>query len=112
MYFIHDIQTYTSVNRKGNELQEYILKLGGSLVKNRGVLEGLKDEIRQHIVRLDAKYPRTGPLHLSPHKGSWHIHVEGRPDMPVCVIPVTKVRRLLGNGSLSFPGKRKEGGAE
>jgi len=39
MYFIHYIQTYASVNRKGSELQEYVLKLKDSLIKNREVPE-------------------------------------------------------------------------
>ena len=34
MYFIHYIQTYASVNRKGSELQEYVLQLKDSLIKN------------------------------------------------------------------------------
>ena len=45
MYFIHYIQTYASVNRKGSELQEYVLKLKDSLIKNREVLDDLKEEL-------------------------------------------------------------------
>ena len=61
MYFIHYIQTYASVNRKGSELQEYVLKLKDSLIKNREVLDDLKEELHCRIGELDAKYPRTQP---------------------------------------------------
>ena len=64
MYFIHYIQTYASVNRKGSELQEYVLQLKDSLIKNREVLDDLKEELHCRIVELDAKYPRTQPLHM------------------------------------------------
>jgi hypothetical protein len=33
MYFIHYIQTYASVNRKGSELQSHILKFKDCLLK-------------------------------------------------------------------------------
>ena len=59
MYFIHYIQTYASVNRKGSELQEYVLKLKDSLIKNREVLDDLKEELHCRIGELDAKYPRV-----------------------------------------------------
>ena len=36
MYFIHYIQTYASVNRKGSELQSHILKFKDCLLKDRG----------------------------------------------------------------------------
>ena len=55
MYFIHYIQTYASVNRKGSELQEYVLQLKDSLIKNREVLDDLKEELHCRIVELDAK---------------------------------------------------------
>ena len=45
MYFIHYIQTYASVNRKGSELQEYILKFKDCLLKDRNTLDDLKEEI-------------------------------------------------------------------
>ena len=52
MYFIHSIQTYTSVNRKGSEFQEYVLKLKDSLIKNREVLDDLKEELHCRIEEL------------------------------------------------------------
>lgn len=64
MYFIHYIQTYASVNRKGSELQEYILKFKDCLLKDRNALDDLKEEIHCRIEELDAKYPRTKPCIL------------------------------------------------
>lgn len=114
MYFIHSIQTYASVNRKGSELQEYVLKLKDSLIKNREVLDDLKEELHCRIEELDAKYPRTQSLHLDAagnREIQWTIHVKGKPDNLVCIISITKVRNLLGEGSGFFLGE-KTGGKE
>ena len=64
MYFIHYIQTYASVNRKGSELQSHILKFKDCLLKDRNALDDLKEEIHCRIEELDARYPRTQPLHF------------------------------------------------
>lgn len=109
MYFIHSIQIYTSVNRKGSELQEYVLKLKDSLIKNREVLDDLKEELHCRIEELDAKYPRTQSLHLDAvgnREIQWTIHVKGKPDTLVCIISITKVRNLLGEGSGFFLGEK------
>ena len=111
MYFIHYIQTYASVNRKGSELQEYVLKLKDSLIKNREVLDDLKEELHCRIGELDAKYPRTQPLHLDAASGRESIQVKGKPDNLVCIISITKVRNLLGEGTGFFLGE-KTGGKE
>ena len=113
MYFIHYIQTYASVNRKGSELQEYILKFRDCLLKDRNALDDLKEEIHCRIEELDAKYPRTKPLHFDAGKDAepqWHIHVEGKPDNLVCIISVTKVKCLLGEGTVIFPGEEPGNG--
>ena len=106
MYFIHYIQTYASVNRKGSELQEYILKFKDCLLKDRNALDDLIEE-------LDAKYPRTKPLHFVAGKDTapqWYIHVEGKSDNLVCIISVTKVKCLLGEGTVIFPGEEPGNG--
>ena len=59
MYFIHYIQTYASVNRKGSELQSHILKFKDCLLKDRNALDDLKEEIHCRIEELDARYPRV-----------------------------------------------------
>lgn len=115
MYFIHCIQTYASVNRKGSELQEYILKFKDSLIENREVLENLKEEIHCRIEELDAKYPRTQPLHfeaVGSREIRWNIHVKGKPDNTVCIISITQVRNVLGKGTVFFPGKQAGRGKE
>jgi hypothetical protein len=56
MYFIHYIQTYASVNRKGSELQSHILKFKDCLLKDRNALDDLKEEIHCRIEELDARY--------------------------------------------------------
>ena len=55
MYFIHYIQTYASVNRKGSELQSHILKFKDCLLKDRNALDDLKEEIHCRIEELDAR---------------------------------------------------------
>lgn len=111
MYFIHYIQTYASVNRKGSELQSHILKFKDCLLKDRNALDDLKEEIHCRIEELDARYPRTQPLHFDAgnDSGRWYIHVKGKPDNLVCIISIAKVRNLLGKGHmLSFRKTRTE----
>ena len=62
MYFIHYIQTYASVNRKGSELQSHILKFKDCLLKDRNALDDLKEEIHCRIEELDARYPAMNLL--------------------------------------------------
>ena len=40
------------------------------------------------------------------------VHVKGKPDNLVCIISIAKVRNLLGKGTVSFPGKDKDGEKE
>ena len=111
MFFIHSIQTYASVNRKGNELQEYILKFQDSLVRDREGLENLKEDIHNRIEELDAKYPRTLPLHFDTGGGTasrWYIHVKGKPDSLICIVRITEVKKLLGKGTIAFPGEKTD----
>ena len=111
MYFIHYIQTYASGNRKGSELQSHILKFKDCLLKDRNALDDLKEEIHCRIEELDARYPRTQPLHFDAgnDSGRWYIHVKGKPDNLVCIISIANVRNLLGKGTVSYPGKAKDG---
>ena len=81
MYFIHYIQTYASVNRKGSELQSHILKFKDCLLKDRNALDDLKEEIHCplddlkeeihcRIEELDARYPRTQLRETIPEGGT------------------------------------------
>ena len=107
-------RTYASVNRKGSELQSHILKFKDCLLKDRNALDDLKEEIHCRIEELDARYLRTQPLHFDAgnDSGRWYIHVKGKPDNLVCIISIAKVRNLLGKGTVSFPGKDKDGEKE
>ena len=40
----------------------------------------------------------------------WYIHVEGKSDNLVCIISVTKVKCLLGEGTVIFPGEEPGNG--
>ncbi|WP_270243864.1 hypothetical protein [Phocaeicola coprocola] len=104
MYFIDHIQTYKAVNRKGDELQKYILRFEHCLIKDSRTLGEVKENIRRRMEELDARYPRTLPMSFHPEGNQWNIHVKGRPDSPVCILSVTPVKGLLGKGSVSFPG--------
>ena len=95
------------IERFGTIFFGIVIVLAGS------ALDDLKEEIHCRIEELDAKYPRTNPLHFDAGKDAephWHIHVEGKPDNLVCIISVTKVKCLLGEGTVIFPGEEPGNG--
>ena len=61
-YFIEDIKTYKSVNKKGQSLQDFVTPLGQYLVADEPSLDALKANIVNHIEHLNRVYPRSQPL--------------------------------------------------
>lgn len=97
-YFIEYIGTYSNVNKKGMELQEFVQQFENFLIPDELSLDALKSELKSAIETMNAKYPRTMPVYLT-HAGAgnhfrWDILVEGRPELCVCVISIKKVRGI------------------
>lgn len=80
-------------------------------MRDREGLENLKEDIHNRIEELDAKYPRTLPLHFDTGGGTasrWYIHVKGKPDSLICIVRITEVKKLLGKGTIAFPGEKTD----
>lgn len=75
-YFIHYIQTYANVNRKGKEMNEYISKFKDILVMDNCALDALKAEIQTMVGELNEKYPKSKPIRFREHGSQWRVDVD------------------------------------
>mgnify|MGYP000105614109 CR=1 FL=1 len=94
-YFIDNIKTYTSVNKKGKALQLYVQQFDHHLIADECSLDALKCDIEHQIKIMNEKYPRSRPVLLNVHDngkgGQWTILVEHDSDSIVCIISYEKV---------------------
>ena len=85
-YFIDNIKTYASVNKKGRALQIYVQQFDR---------HALKCDIEHQIKAMNEKYPRSRPVRLEVYEnakgGQWTILVEHDSDSIVCIISYEKV---------------------
>lgn len=97
MFFIHHIQTYQNVNRKGKEMCEFALVYDRILVQDECALDSLKCEFEETVQKLNEKYPKVKPLKFSgsyhaSSSGQWSVKVGDDDSNPVCSISYSKVR--------------------
>lgn len=94
-YFIDNIKTYASVNKKGRALQIYVQQFDRHLIADECSLDALKCDIEHQIKVMNEKYPRSRPVRLdvfeSGKDGQWTILVEHDSDSIVCIISYEKV---------------------
>lgn len=94
-YFIDNIKTYASVNKKGKALQLYVQQFDRHLIADECSLDALKCDIEHQIKIMNEKYPRSRPVLLNVHdngkSGQWTILVEHDSDSIVCIISYEKV---------------------
>ncbi|WP_455601527.1 hypothetical protein [Bacteroides rodentium] len=94
-YFIDNIKTYASVNKKGRALQIYVQQFDRHLIANECSLDALKCDIEHQIKVMNEKYPRSRPVRLDVHDsgrdGQWTILVEDDSDSIVCIVSYEKV---------------------
>lgn len=95
-YFIEDIKTYKSVNKKGLALQDFVTPLEQYLVADELSLDALKANIENHIVQLNCVYPRSRPLVMDESRGRgyrvWTVCVQGDSDKIAALIYIKEVR--------------------
>ena len=86
-YFIDYISTYSNTNKKGKELQQFIIRFKQLLVKDDVGMDALKAEIERETEQLNNAYPRTKPLVLdfksTGTSGQCMAFVEGNSDKVV-----------------------------
>ena len=94
-FFIDNIKTYASVNKKGRELQLFVRQFDRHLIADECSLDALKCDIEHQIKIMNEKYPRSRPVLLevfnSGKDGQWTILVENDSDSIVCIISYKKV---------------------
>lgn len=94
-YFIDNIKTYSSVNKKGKELQLFVRQFDRHLIADECSLDALKCDIEHKIKIMNEKYPRSRPVLLNVFDGGkggqWTILVEHDSDSIVCIISYEKV---------------------
>lgn len=57
MFFIHHVQTYQKVNRKGQEMCEFAQAYNRILVQDECAMDSLKCEFEEVVKELNEKYP-------------------------------------------------------
>lgn len=76
MYFIHHIQTYANVNRKGREMVEFISGLKYHLIPDDISLDALKASVEAKVKELNDKYPKSKPIRFRQHDTSFRVDVD------------------------------------
>lgn len=86
-YFIDYISSYSKINNKGRELQQFIRRFKQLLIKDDLALDALKAEIERETERLNKAYPRTKPFVLEFYStvtsGQCFARVDGNSDKVV-----------------------------
>ena len=106
MFFIHHVQTYKNVNRKGQEMCEFAQAYDRILVQDECAMDSLKCEFEEVVKELNDKYPHQKVLKFNGHNGDssggqWSIKLGDDDSSPVCHISYSKVRGhySFGEGS-------------
>lgn len=92
MRFIHYIKTYSSTNKKGHELNEFISKFRDTLIYDKLALDALKQEVQTKVAELNAKYPKVKELIFSERNNQWSVKPLGGLDDYVFILDISIVR--------------------
>ena len=97
MFFIHHVQTYQNVNRKGKEMCEFAKVYERILIADKCALDALKCEFEETVKALNEKYPNQKLLTFSGYHeissgGQWNVKIENDEYKPVCFISYSQVR--------------------
>ncbi len=92
MFFIHYLKRYSSTNKKGRELNEFIAKFEDTLVYNELALDALKQEVQNKVDELNRKYPKVQELIFSGRNEQWSVKPDNGTDNYVFILTFSKVR--------------------
>ena len=69
-YFIDNIKTYASVNKKGRALQIYVQQFDRHLIADECSLDALKCDIEHQTRVMNEKYPRSRLVRLEVYENA------------------------------------------
>lgn len=102
MYFIDYIKTYSSVNKKGEEIQEYVEPFNQTLFCSDAALNRFISDLKAEIARGNERHPRSMPLTLNERTDEQYnfykqltVRVNNDSDKTVCVVSLKKVLRSM-----------------
>lgn len=97
-YFIEEVKIYKSVNKKGNELQAFVIPMELHLVADELSLDALKADIKNKVEQLNQTYSRGRALTMYESRQLqgrvWSIYVERDYDKKVALIFIKEVRGI------------------
>lgn len=113
MYFIHNVKTYSSLNRKGQEMCEFAKVYERMLIQDKRSLKSLMCEFIDMVDKLNEKYPHSKVLKFREFRtsngGQWIIKLGDDENSPVSYISFSAVRGTYSFGNCSCT-KEQEGG--
>lgn len=102
MYFIDYIKTYSSVNKKGKELQSFVEPFKQVLFTSDAALDKFISDLEKEIAKANERYPRSQPISFTEYNDDQYemfkqlaIWVVDNSDKIVCVIGLKKVLRVI-----------------
>ena len=75
MFFIHHVQTYSNVNKKGQEMCEFASSFDRLLIVDECSLDSLKCSFETKVEELNKKFPKTKVITFMVHQ--WMLMVGG-----------------------------------
>lgn len=97
MYFIHHVQVYSTVNKKGREMCDFATSFDHLLITDECALDSLKCCLEAKVNELNKKYPKTKPIkfnggNLDTSCGQFSVTVENDEYHSICFISYSTVR--------------------
>ncbi len=92
MYFIHYLKMYSSTNKKGRELNEFMAKYEDTLIYNELALDALKQEVQNKVDELNRKYPKVQEFLFYDGIDQWSVKPCTVPDNYIFILTFSKVR--------------------
>lgn len=97
MFFIHHVQTYSNVNKKGREMCEFASSFDRLLIVDECSLDSLKCSFETKVEELNKKFPKTKVITfigapMDAHGGRFSVQVEHDDSQPICFVSFSPVR--------------------
>ena len=97
MFFIHNVQTYSNVNKKGQEMCEFASSFNHLLIADECSFDSLKCSFEAKVEELNKKYPKTKAItfsggHMDANGGRFSVQVGHDDYQSVCFVSFSSVR--------------------